>query len=84
MPNDHVPAFIAQASGKAVIETYTVIYTKHGSPKSVLIIGRDAQNRRFLAHAEADSAQLLLSASSVVGMTGKVRFRRARNAFEFD
>ena len=51
------PEAIEQPSGRATVETYTVVTDRKGK-RFGLIIGRDAQNRRFLANTPDDDKTL--------------------------
>jgi hypothetical protein len=44
--------------GPAVIETFTGLYNRDGSPSQGAIIGRSPSGTRFLAKAPADSATI--------------------------
>ena len=41
------PAFTETPAGAATLETFTVVHDK-GAPSVAIVIGRDAENRRFL------------------------------------
>ncbi|HHC24306.1 MAG TPA: hypothetical protein ENK58_02660 [Desulfobacterales bacterium] len=45
---------IEQASGKGVIETYTVIYSRNGAPLYAIIYGKTDQGLRFVAQTHSD------------------------------
>jgi acetyl-CoA C-acetyltransferase len=67
------PEIVMEPSGNATIETYTVI---HGRDKvrMAIVIGRDAEGRRFVANTPEDETLLLdLQAREGVGRTGTVR-----------
>ncbi|HTT96481.1 MAG TPA: acetyl-CoA acetyltransferase [Rhizomicrobium sp.] len=51
------PEVIEQPSGRATVETYTVITDRKGK-RFGLIVGRDEQNRRFLANTPEDDLTL--------------------------
>jgi acetyl-CoA C-acetyltransferase len=51
------PEFIEQPSGRGTIETYTVVTDRKGK-RFGIVVGRDEQNRRFLAHTPDDDATL--------------------------
>jgi acetyl-CoA C-acetyltransferase len=66
------PEIVAEPSGPAVVETYTVI---HGRDKvrMGIVIGRDAQGRRFIANTPDDEKTLLdLQSREGVGRRGVV------------
>lgn len=50
------PELVAEPEGPAAIETYTVVYDRHGSPTSVPIVARLADGRRTLAWGEPVAA----------------------------
>ncbi|MDB5449564.1 MAG: acetyl-CoA acetyltransferase [Phenylobacterium sp.] len=67
------PAVIEQPQGAARIETYTVVHRREG-PFLGIVIGRDASDRRFVAHTPADAETLTaFEAMEQVGRTGTVR-----------
>jgi acetyl-CoA C-acetyltransferase len=67
------PAVIEQPQGPATIETYTVVHRREGRFLG-LVIGRDAEGRRFVAHTPDDPATLAgLEAAEQVGRPGTVR-----------
>jgi acetyl-CoA C-acetyltransferase len=51
------PEVIEQPSGRAAVETYTVIADRKGK-RFGIIVGRDARNRRFLANTPDDDLTL--------------------------
>jgi acetyl-CoA C-acetyltransferase len=66
------PEIVLEPSGRATIETYTVI---HGRDKvrMGIVIGRDARGRRFVANTPDDERTLLdLQSREGVGRTGVV------------
>jgi acetyl-CoA C-acetyltransferase len=66
------PEFIEQASGTGTIETYTVVTDRKGK-RFGIIVGRDAQNRRFLANTPDDDATLdRMMREEMLGRTGEV------------
>jgi acetyl-CoA C-acetyltransferase len=76
------PDFIEQPSGRATVETYTVVTDRKGK-RFGIVIGRDEQNRRFLAHTPDDDETLdrmmreeMLGRAGVVvpGQTNLFRF----------
>ena len=52
------PAVIDEPSGAATIETYTVIFDRDGAPEQGIVIGRDAEQRRFIANTPPDRGLL--------------------------
>ena len=66
------PAVIETPQGSARIETYTVVHRREG-PFMGIVIGRDAQDRRFVAHTPGDAATLAgLEQGEQVGRPGTV------------
>ncbi|MBU6407741.1 MAG: acetyl-CoA acetyltransferase [Alphaproteobacteria bacterium] len=66
------PETIAEPSGEATIETYTVIWGRD-RVRMGIVIGRDAQGRRFVANTPPDEALLLdLQSREGVGRRGVV------------
>ncbi len=66
------PAFIEQASGPGTVETYTVITDRKGK-RFGIVVGRDAQDRRFLAHSPDDDATLdRMMRDDMLGRAGEV------------
>ncbi len=66
------PPVVHEPSGKATIETYTVIHGRD-TVRMAIVIGRDAQGRRFVANTPEDETLLLdLQAREGVGRTGVV------------
>ncbi|MHB8528933.1 MAG: acetyl-CoA acetyltransferase [Caulobacteraceae bacterium] len=67
------PEVIERPSGPARIETYTVVHSREGYRMGI-VIGRDAQDRRFVANTPADEATLgAMEASEQIGRHGEVR-----------
>jgi acetyl-CoA C-acetyltransferase len=66
------PEIIDRPEGRAVIETYTVVHGREGVRMGI-VIGRDAQGRRFVAQTPDDPSVLRdLEAREGVGRTGTV------------
>ena len=66
------PAVIETPQGSARIETYTVVHRREG-PFMGIVVGRDAQDRRFVAHTPGDAATLAgLEQGEQVGRPGTV------------
>ena len=66
------PAVIETPQGAARIETYTVVHRREG-PFMGIVVGRDADNRRFVALTPNDPATLAgLEQGEQVGRTGRV------------
>lgn len=66
------PELIETASGKATVETYTVMHDRSG-PVRAILFGRDDQGRRFIANAP-DDTDLLGEMTSIdfLGVEGSV------------
>jgi len=66
------PEIVEKPQGLATIETYTVCHSREGY-RMAIVIGRDAQGRRFVANTPADQAVLMdLESREGVGRTGTV------------
>lgn len=66
------PTVIEEPNGAATIETYTVVHGREGYMMGI-VVGRDAEGRRFVAHTPTDEATLAgLEAKEAVGRTGTV------------
>jgi acetyl-CoA C-acetyltransferase len=59
-----------------VIETYTVVHGRDGTPESGIVLGRDDAGRRFLANTPPDRALLEdLEGREGVGLRGRLSSR---------
>ena len=66
------PEVIETPQGRATVETYTVVHKREGSFMAI-VVGRDANGRRFVANTPDDAATLAsLEASEQIGRTGTV------------
>lgn len=66
------PTVIEEPKGAATIETYTVVHGREGYMMGI-VVGRDAEGRRFVANTPTDEATLAgLEAKEAVGRTGTV------------
>ena len=75
------PAVIEKPSGKGTIETYTVVTDRKGK-RFGIVVGRDAQNRRFLAHPPDDEATLdRMMREEMLGRVGDVSSDGPTNLF---
>ena len=64
-----------QATGEAIIETYTVNYARDGKPERGIVLGRTADGERFMANTIKDAGLLeQFVATEQVGARGKVKF----------
>ncbi|HTQ12314.1 MAG TPA: acetyl-CoA acetyltransferase [Rhizomicrobium sp.] len=76
------PEAIERPGGPATVETYTVVTDRKGK-RFGLVVGRDAQNRRFLANTPDDDATLdAMMAEEMLGRVGEVTAGE-RNIFRF-
>jgi acetyl-CoA C-acetyltransferase len=76
------PAFTERPSGRAVIETYTVMHGRRG-PEFGVVVGRlDATGERFVANTPCEAAVLeSLQEREGVGRPGTVEHRDGHNTF---
>ncbi|MBI1250027.1 MAG: acetyl-CoA acetyltransferase [Alphaproteobacteria bacterium] len=66
------PEIVVEPSGPATVETYTVIHARD-RVRLGIIVGRDAQGRRFVANTPEDEGVLMdLQARDAIGRTGVV------------
>jgi acetyl-CoA C-acetyltransferase len=66
------PQFIEGAAGRATVETYTVVTDRKGK-RFGIVVGRDEQNRRFLANTPDDDATLdFMMREDMLGRAGDV------------
>ncbi len=78
------PPFTESPDGKAVIETYTVLHSREGVERG-LIIGLQEDGTRFIAEPPADHATLeRMMAQEMVGITGSVVAGEGKNIFTPD
>jgi acetyl-CoA C-acetyltransferase len=67
------PEIVEHPHGRARIETYTVQHSREG-PRLGIVIGRDEQDRRFVANTPADQGTLMnLESREGVGRSGTVQ-----------
>jgi len=67
------PEIVERPTGPAVVETYTVVHSRDGYRMGI-VIGRDAEGRRFVANTPSDAATLgAMEASEQIGRGGQVR-----------
>jgi acetyl-CoA C-acetyltransferase len=78
------PPFVAEANGRATIETYTVCFNRQGEPEMGIVIGRLESGERFIANTPGDR-DLMWSKTreEFVGREGTVAFDAAaqKNVF---
>jgi acetyl-CoA C-acetyltransferase len=76
-------AFADAAEGEATVLTYTVSYDRAGAPERGIVVGRQADGKRFLADVAADREGLeAFVAAEQVGRHGRVSSADGRNRFE--
>jgi acetyl-CoA C-acetyltransferase len=74
---------VAQAAGRAVVETYTVLYDREGVPVRGIVLGRQADGQRFLANTAEDRSLLeAFVAAEQVGREGTLSHRDGSNVFD--
>ncbi len=77
------PPLVAEASGPARIETYTVMHGRDGAPMVGTVIGRTDDERRFVASLPMDAGVLAsLETTEGVGRRGTVRTVDGVNHFD--
>ena len=70
----------SEASGKGIIETYTIIHAKDGSPAYAVIYGKTESNNRFIAQTHNNpDIYAALSSDNQVGKTVQLSFDKKRN-----
>jgi acetyl-CoA C-acetyltransferase len=74
------------ASGRARVETYTVLHDREGKPEKGIVIGRlEGDARRFVAFVDGDAEALAsFEESEAAGRTGRVRPEGDVNRFAPD
>jgi acetyl-CoA C-acetyltransferase len=78
------PEIIETPQGRGVIETYTVVHKREG-PFLGIVVGRDANGRRFVANTPNDPQMLAaMEASEQIGRTGTVTQAGELNIFTPD
>jgi acetyl-CoA C-acetyltransferase len=79
------PLMNAQPSGRATIETYTIIHSRDGYRMGI-VIGRDEAGHRFVANTPKNDQAIMadLEAREAVGRTGWVTHEGGRNVFTPD
>jgi acetyl-CoA C-acetyltransferase len=78
------PELIENASGSAVVETYTLFHDRSGEPVDAVIIGRLDDGTRFLAKLEPDKDVLkAMTKNEHIGRQGKVYIKEELNVFRF-
>ena len=78
---EHVQ-FIEEANGKATIETYTVVNSREG-PEKAIIIGRLENGKRFVANTNKDENLLKkMMQKEMLNTKGRVKFENSLNIFQ--
>jgi acetyl-CoA C-acetyltransferase len=78
------PPLIEQASGNAVVETYTLFHDRSGQPIDAVVIGRLDNGARFLAKIAKDKDLLTaMMETEFIGRKGSVDFKDGFNIFRF-
>ena len=78
------PEFIEEANGRGSIETYTVVNSREG-PTKAIIIGRMEDGKRFVANTERNENLLTkMMQKEMLNATGTVKFDNSRNIFQPD
>jgi acetyl-CoA C-acetyltransferase len=77
------PSIVEKASGRAVVETYSIFHDGEGEPINAVIIGKLDDDQRFLAHCVNDiSALHTMMKQEFIGTGGTVRTIDGINIFE--
>ena len=80
--NNQDKDFIEEANGQAKIETYTVVNSREGPTKGI-IIGRLETGKRFIANTRRDKDLLMkMMQNEMLNVQGIVKFEDSRNIFE--
>ena len=78
------PEFTEEANGKGSIETYTVVNSREG-PKKAIVIGRLEDGKRFLANTKKDENLLnKMMQNEMLNAKGTVKFENSQNIFQPD
>ena len=74
-----------EATGKARVESYTVLYDRDGEPCAAILIGRDERENRFLARVKPEKSILeQMTQEEMIGKRGIVEYDPATNQNWFD
>jgi acetyl-CoA C-acetyltransferase len=77
------PELIETPQGRATVETYTVVTDRKGK-RFGIVVGRDAQNRRFLANTPDDDTTLdRMMREEMLGRAGEVSTTPQNSLFRF-
>ena len=78
------PEFTEEANGKGSIETYTVVNSREG-PKKAIVIGRLEDGKRFVANTKKDENLLnKMMQNEMLNAKGTVKFENSQNIFQPD
>jgi len=78
------PELVEEASGKAIVETYTVFHDREGMPANAVAIGRTDDKKRFLAKIDTGPEGLnSIMEQEFIGTKGKVLVRDGFNIFQY-
>ena len=74
--------FVEEANGQGKIETYTVVNSREGPTKGI-IIGRLETGKRFIANTRRDKDLLMkMMQNEMLNVQGIVKFEDSMNIFE--
>ncbi|MBU2550786.1 MAG: acetyl-CoA acetyltransferase [Proteobacteria bacterium] len=78
------PPLIAEASGPAEVETYTLFHDRQGRPMAAVVIGRLENGSRFLSRTEPEPGLLTtMTREEFVGRRGRVSHADGLNTIRF-
>ena len=79
----NAPEFVEEANGQAEIETYTVVNSREG-PTKAIIIGRLHDGKRFVANTAKGDTDLLnrMMSNEMLKIQGIVTNLDSRNIFQ--
>ena len=76
------PPVIEEATGDAVVETYTMFFDRSGLPVNGVVIGRLNDGKRFLSHVVKDGRIFdAMQDQEFIGTRGKVKTKDGLNIF---
>ena len=76
------PPVIEEATGDAVVETYSIFYDRKGLPVNGVVIGRLNDGKRFLSHVGKDGRIFsVMEDQEFIGTKGKVKNKDGFNIF---
>jgi len=77
------PQFVQEANGKGQIETYTVVNSREG-PTKAIIIGTMEDGKRFIANTKKGDTALLnkMMSNEMLNANGTVKYEDSRNIFQ--